>query len=412
MTESKLNILFYGDVDMNLTDGSSIWLNSLVQVLARDPGIRVHVLLKARITKDLLLQDLVKLENVRLTDPFRQFAGFNFQNKNRLVPEDAVTLIGRLLDEQPYNCVIIRGMEACKKAVNSLKDPSLVIPYITGFTDDPVLIPAEEKQSLQAMYERVKLMFLQTDEMKRAFLEITGAQEDKIAVLPPMVPDFPSQEPAFRNCRNTIVYVGKFSNDYYLYESLTAFKELGEEGYRFEVAGDKFHTDLKVTKEELITMMETIPGVSWMKALNREEVSGLIANADLGLCWRSKSIDNERSMELSTKLLEYGRLGKPVLVRRIPIHERLLGAGYPFYVDTAEDFAAKTRLAFSDPVQYEKAARKVYEVSLGHSFSHVSLLLKPFLARFSQNTVGHAMSQPSGNSLISKIGQSFSKLFR
>jgi hypothetical protein len=382
MIKARLHILVYADVDMNLTDGSSIWLNSIVQVLARDSSAFVHVLLKSRIRKELLLEDLYKLKNIRLTDPFRHFTGYPFRDKNRLVPDDAINLIGKLTKENYYNCLILRGAEICKKAAVSLDHAERIIPYITGFTNDPDRIGEEEKETLSRMYGKVRLMFLQTEEMKSAFLGIIKTGEDKIAVLPPMVADFPEEEPSFRNINNALVYVGKFSNDYYLYESLQAFKKTGNAGYKFYIAGDKFHLDLKVPKEELIKMMENIPGVDWKKALNREEVSRLIRDSDLGLCWRSETIDNERSMELSTKLLEYGRLGKPVLVRRIPIHERLLGVDYPFYVDSEEDLIQKIRLAFSNSSLYEKAARKLYSVSNSHSFSNISMKIRPFLEVF------------------------------
>ena len=157
MIKSSLNILVYADVDMNLTDGSSIWLNSLVQVLAKDPGNRVHVMLKARVTKDLLLQDLCKLENVTLADPYKKFTGFNFQNKNRLVIDDAISLVNKMMEEQDYDWVILRGLEVCKKAIATMENPGIIIPYITGFSDDPDLISGEEKQALQSSRDNVQL---------------------------------------------------------------------------------------------------------------------------------------------------------------------------------------------------------------------------------------------------------------
>jgi glycosyltransferase involved in cell wall biosynthesis len=401
-----MNILVYADVDMNLTDGSSIWLNSLVQVLARDPSNLVEVLLKARVTKDLLLQDLRKLPNVTLTDPYHTFQGFGFQNKNRMVPDDAIHVLGKLLQQKVYHCVIIRGLEVCKKALATLEEPGRIIPYFTGFTDDPDHVSKEEKEELQALVSKARLVFLQTEEMKRTFQKIVGDHTAEIAVLPPMVPDFPEKEPAFRNKNNAVVYVGKFSNDYYLFESLQAFAMIKDEGIRFNIAGDKFHLDLKVPREQLIELMEQTRGVNWAKALGREEVSDFIEDSDLGLCWRSETIDNERSMELSTKLLEYGRLGKPVLVRRIPIHERLLGMDYPFYVDSAEDLVKKIRLAFTDPVLYEKAARKTYQVSLDHSFSRISEAIIPYLDIFrdgGEPKINPVTERPSGGNFWDQL---------
>jgi hypothetical protein len=412
MKNKPLNILLYADVDMNLIDGSSIWLNSLIQVLAMDPSTRIHVLLKTRIQKDLLVKDLYSLENVTFTDPYKYFTGYQFENKNRLVVEDAIRLIRQLTSENTFDCLILRGLNLCRKAFATLENLDKVIPYITELTD-MVTISEELKKELKDMYLNTRLMFLQTEEMKSSFFRMMETTEDKIAILPPMVQDFPALEPTFQNKNNVLVYVGKFSNDYYLYESLMAFRKITDHQYVFNIAGDKFHLDLKVPKEELIAMMGSIPGVNWMKGLDREDAANLIENSDLGLCWRSEVIDNERSMELSTKLLEYGRLGKPVLVRRIPIHERLLGADYPFYVNTEADLLEKITLAFSDPVLYEKAARKVYEVSLGHSFSHVSRQILPYLEKFrNTGTAGQGSIQQEPPSLLNKFSKSIAKLFR
>ena len=366
-------ILVYGDIDMNLLDGSSIWLNSLIQVLARSPSNEVHLLLKSPVRRDLLLQDLRRLPNVRLAESFGRFS---LRSRRGLTPERALRTIKHMRAAQPFDWIVLRGNDLCIKAVEELDKPQQIIPY---FATTRGMISHEDKRALEQVHDKVRVIFLQTKELKGIFLDAVGATPDKIAVLPPMVPDFSEQEPGFRNINNALVYVGKFSRDYLIYESLRAFEKLGQAGYRFNIAGDKFHREPGVSKRRLVRMMNETPGVHWKKALPRDEVSRLIERSDLGLCWRSRVIDNEQSAELSTKLLEYGRLGKPVLLRRIPIHERLLGDDYPFYVDSEADLMEKVRLAFEDEQAYEKGARKTYSASRAHSFGNVSRRIQPIL---------------------------------
>ncbi len=266
-----------------------------------------------------------------------------------------------------------------------LRDPHRIIPYVASLTDEHGKIVAEWITAFNQILAKVQVVFLQTEELKAAVLGATGAKRGEVVILPPMVPDFPDRKPEFKNVNNALVYVGKFSRDYFIYESVRAFERLGRKNYHFNIAGDKFHNDLVVSRRRFIATMEASQGVHWFKALRRNEVSELIERSDLGLCWRSSKIDSEHSVELSTKLLEYGRLGKPILLRRIPIHERLLGFDYPFYVNTENELIEKIKLAFDDKRAYESAARRAYSASRAHSFSCISRRIQPVLERDGKN---------------------------
>ena len=65
-----LRALVYGDVNLNLIDGSAVWLISTVECLART-GVEVTVLLKSRIETDRLLLPLHELANVHIVEPVR-----------------------------------------------------------------------------------------------------------------------------------------------------------------------------------------------------------------------------------------------------------------------------------------------------------------------------------------------------
>ena len=49
-------ILIYGDVDLNLIDGSSVWLVNLARLLSMDEEIMVDILLKKRIRNERLVR--------------------------------------------------------------------------------------------------------------------------------------------------------------------------------------------------------------------------------------------------------------------------------------------------------------------------------------------------------------------
>lgn len=53
--ENNLKVLIYADVDMNLIDGSSIWVTSLISVLTRSNDIKITLLLKRPIIRSILV---------------------------------------------------------------------------------------------------------------------------------------------------------------------------------------------------------------------------------------------------------------------------------------------------------------------------------------------------------------------
>jgi hypothetical protein len=54
MAGRRLSIGIYAEVNMNLVDGSSVWLQSLALVLAGIPEVQVTLLLRAPRDRDLL----------------------------------------------------------------------------------------------------------------------------------------------------------------------------------------------------------------------------------------------------------------------------------------------------------------------------------------------------------------------
>ena len=63
--------LVYGDVDLNLIDGSSVWLQSVTQALAR-AGCAVTLVLKAPVQTDRLIGPLLTNPMVTVRRPFEE----------------------------------------------------------------------------------------------------------------------------------------------------------------------------------------------------------------------------------------------------------------------------------------------------------------------------------------------------
>ena len=63
--------LVYGDIDLNLIDGSAIWLQSVAQALAR-AGCAVTLVLKAPVRTSRLIAPLLAEPGVTVRRPFEE----------------------------------------------------------------------------------------------------------------------------------------------------------------------------------------------------------------------------------------------------------------------------------------------------------------------------------------------------
>jgi glycosyltransferase involved in cell wall biosynthesis len=382
----KLKILLYGDVDLNIMDGSAVWLTSMANVLNKDENILTDVLLKAPIKNRILLSEIENLSQINIIDTFT-FFNKKFENGNRINTREAIQLMEQLDQKNDYHCIIVRGY----KLVVDLLESNLrqkTIPYFTEFTHDREAIQDDEKALLSKIYHSFPKMFVQTPEMRGLLKEIIGVRGEKFCLLTPMIPDY-DQVPDFKNKNNSLVYAGKFAKGWYIEEILAAFEKLYQEdnSIRLNIAGNKFQGELIPERERISKQLRTQEGVNWVGAISRNQSLQLINESDVGIGWRCETIDNDSSVELSTKLLEYGRLGKPVLLRRTKMYENLLGQDYFLFVEDEEDFVRKTLEIMYNRKLYRKTAKKVYEVCKNYTFTEAYNRLKPVLWSFNTEKI-------------------------
>jgi glycosyltransferase involved in cell wall biosynthesis len=104
----------------------------------------------------------------------------------------------------------------------------------------------------------------------------------------------------------------------------------------------------------------------------------LAAAGDIGLSWRHPELDS--SLELSTKVLEFGQLGLPVILNRTPMHEALLGADYPLFAASIDD-VADVAASVLNPAVFELAASRTSSAAASFSLDRAAARLRTYLAR-------------------------------
>ena len=103
--------LVYGDIDLNLIDGSAIWLQSVTQALART-GCAVTLVLKAPVSTSRLIAPLLAEPGITVRRPFEEHLLEDLEGvkgPGPMRPATAIELLARLDAEQRHDLVVLRG---------------------------------------------------------------------------------------------------------------------------------------------------------------------------------------------------------------------------------------------------------------------------------------------------------------
>ena len=379
---ARLRALVYGDVDMNLIDGSAIWLASTAELFAR-AGCDVTVVLKSPIRTDRLLGPTTDLA-IALVEPSLRKGPFDRTTGRPLDPERAVETLVRLDRAQAFDLIVVRGSRVARAAA-ATQLAGRLWTYLTDFPQSAVDLDSAASRDLRRTIEGSRIVLCQTEEL-RTFLELAvGAAVGRTMLLPPVIPDAPAPTErtpvAGRTLR--IVYTGKFAPDWSTLEMTALPARLAERGVDASLTaiGDKIHDDPRDPsyRGRMEAALRDSVGVEWIGGRSRAEALAEAGRADIGWSWRSRVLD--ASLELSTKVLEYGALELPVVLNRTPAHERLLGVDYPLFAADLDDVVDVIEAATRDPVMLTTAADRVHGVAEEHTMSRAVTRLRTDLER-------------------------------
>lgn len=356
-----LRAIVYGDVNLNILDGSAIWVQSMSEALSL-AGVDVRVLLKAPIETARLVDPLRALPGVTVVDPFESRMA---PGNQALSVDSAVSLLELLDSTEHADLIVVRGLRLVTAAAASPRLRGRLWTYLTDIPQSPLDMDDEERDRLAAIASASRWMLCQTEELRSLIEASVPGVGGRCVIWSPIVPapvvTIPARPQPGQPLR--LVYTGKFAPLWNTLEMTRLPALLAEQGIDAEVhmVGDKIHDvpDDPEWSGRMRHALETTPGVVWHGGMPRQEAMALAASGDLGLSWRAPEMD--ASLELSTKVLEFGVLGVPVLLNRTPMHEQLLGADYPLFVGDASDIAEACARVIADPGSLEGLATYVTE---------------------------------------------------
>ena len=355
--------LVYGDVNLNILDGSAIWVQSMCEALSR-AGTEVRILLKAPVDNDRLVAPLRAMPGVTVVDPFD-----GASSGTALTPALAVEHLERLDAEQRADLIVVRGLRFVTAAAACPTLEGRLWTYLTDIAQDPLAMDDEQVARLQAIAAASRYMMCQTEELRCLLESTVPAACGRSVLWSPVVPEptfaLPERSAISWNGEQLrplrLVYTGKFAplwNTLQMTQIPELLRQAGVDA-ELHMVGDKIHDvpDDPEWSTRMRTALETAPGVIWHGGMPRQQAMELTASADLGMSWRDPQMD--ASLELSTKVLEFGALGVPALINRTPMHVELIeadgGHDYPFFVASAEDVVTACRAVIASPTILDSA---------------------------------------------------------
>ncbi|RMB61231.1 glycosyltransferase family protein [Tessaracoccus antarcticus] len=322
-------VVLYGDVNLNVLDGSATWLVSLAETLTLTDST-LHVVLKAHVTTDRLLTRIADHPRVVIHPPITK-PGYSVMSQ-----AEAVTRLEGVVQDVGAGILIVRGREMAAAAGSSEVLSPRLWSYVTDLTFPATTMPPEQLAQLRDIATRSHRFFAQTEET-RAYLEaIVPEAAGKCLLMTPTIPDefFVPLEESMGDRPLQLVYSGKLHPDWKTLQSMELPARLAAVGCpaTLTILGDKVYSPEPLWISSMQSALEAPPPrVTWAGGVPREEALRVIAEKDLGLSWRSSDLDS--SLEISTKMLEYAASGTPPILNRTPAHEALFGKDYPLFVD-------------------------------------------------------------------------------
>lgn len=327
------SVLVYGDTSANIIDGSSVWLVSISRVLS-ELFDEVHLQLKFPVSSDTLLGPLREIPGILIHEPVDHEVDHRGEPT---YPSVARHGAGIARDHQ-VDVVIVRGLEACVAFSSHPGVATRLWSYVTDLPFPVSRLSATGQNRLNRLAHRSVRMFAQT-EAARAYLEaIAPSAAGKTVLMPPMIPPdaFTHEHAREQSGVLKLIYAGKFAREWQTREMLDLPRLLAARGVRatLTVVGAKFNNNAadpnwpkRMQRALQDSAADPDSGVLWVGSVPRSESLRLMSESDVGLGWRRPELDS--SLEISTKVLEYGATGAAPLMNDTLDHRDLYSESYP-----------------------------------------------------------------------------------
>ncbi|HED5352416.1 TPA: glycosyltransferase, partial [Campylobacter jejuni] len=337
--QDKPIILLYGDINLNVVDGSSVWLSSIFNLAVLD----AHVIIfsKVNIKNNLVVSNFTTniKNNYLILEP-----------KDLAIKEGLSTSeISQILNYIDYvtpniQLLITRGIAVTHELTKNNNFKYRLVPYLTDFyvlNKNGIELKESAGDLLKNINRHVKFWLWQTQEMKEFVEQKTNIKFNKSFYFPPVVfakNENIKQEYIKKLDEIVIGYGGKIQPEWGILELISKVKELNEKGKKVKllIVSSKIsaRSDFGDRPEfiEKIKKCLAYDFIEYYTNLNRNQTLEKLSSVDYLYGFRPKYFE-QNTLEISTKVLESLVLEKPIICYPNAINKKLFGEKYPYFID-------------------------------------------------------------------------------
>jgi len=397
LPDEAIRVLLYSPANLNQVDGSTIWVQSVVETLLAGPRVHVTVPLRSPERRTVVSGALRGLDRVEVVDAHPRLAA----RALGLTTTQALDLIERLDDDRRYDAIVLRSFQLCLRATERARLRGRVwSAYILEPERDPD--DATYRAEMARIAEFSRHVVVQSEAMRRLLESIVPEARGRTVLLPPAIPSQPPVRADPRHPVHRLLYTGKFHPFYPVDRMIDIATQLRAEelpDLELHVAGDKIVrlADDPAYAPALERRLRGTPGVVWHGGLSREATGRLLGEGGVALSlWDYRHGSHMNDLVVSTKLLDYAAVGLPVVLTRTPTQVELLGPDYPLFVDDLDDAASLVRLALTDPATYRATAERTFAASRAFTYPAIHATIAPLLDAATSARPGAAVALADG----------------
>jgi len=370
--ERSFKLAIYGDVNLNIMDGSAVWAASACEVMAGLPNVATTLFLKAPIERTQVLQSLLTPDGkrVRLIEP-------TGNNRKGLSVDDAVTNIVMRDSLEPFDAIILRGKDLCIRAIASPL-AGKIWAYLTDIPQQRQEMTHAVQAQLESIFDGCQYVLCQTPQMRDFIQTEFPAYREKLRILLPMIPQSGPESAHERQFQVgatlQIAYAGKFAPRWGIREMFETVDDLRKNGAKLhlQLFGDKVHNppDDPSFQLEVKSRLRNDDSTTWHGSVDRATLYKALKHVDV--CWAYRDPQFEQSTrELSTKALEYASLGVPTILTRSHIFEDVFGPDYPLFASSREEAQNLLTRLLTDPTLHTVASKMLVRSISPYKFQRV-----------------------------------------
>lgn len=366
------NIAVFGDISTNGIDGSSIWLQSICNVLASE-GHNVSLILRDKPVLSSITDGLYS--KVKIINPWRQDYS-EISSENTISPEELIILLTAINEVEVLDHIIMRAprfLEELHRYTMKARSYDLINKVDAYFARLNIFSEDYDLSVLSSICFGINRLIVQTEQMRDYAEQLYPNLVGKVIVLNPMIPqtyEIDDHKISNKIGHKSVIYAGKMDTNYLIEDYVDNASLINILGFDVSLVGSKFNTVKtdKTFKSRVENKIES-SDIEWIKVLSREQTIKKVSEATFLVSIRDKHFDSDN--EISTKLLESIAAGTLPIINKNKVNIGIVGENYPLFANSFAELEFVIKQFPLTIVNYKKVLRSVQSRVDKYTFKNI-----------------------------------------